>query len=98
MGYHPSGVSVNTSTEFVRPGGNEGDELVGISQVVKIGTLHGSAHLHVVLSSLRLCIWFKPLFFRHKSSLYPHNVLRLARSHSRLWIAYKAYGRVDNVD
>lgn len=33
----PTGVSVNISTEFVRPGGREGEELIGIGEVVKIG-------------------------------------------------------------
>ena len=33
----PTGVSVNISCEFVRPGGREGDELIGIGEVVKLG-------------------------------------------------------------
>ena len=37
LGYHPTGVSVNVSTEFVRPGGKIGDELVGVGEVVKMG-------------------------------------------------------------
>ncbi|ORX41012.1 Thioesterase/thiol ester dehydrase-isomerase [Kockovaella imperatae] len=37
MGYHPTGVSVNASTEFVRPGGRSGDELIGVGEVVKLG-------------------------------------------------------------
>lgn len=33
----PTGVSVNISTEFLRPGGTEGDELVLESEVLKLG-------------------------------------------------------------
>ncbi len=33
----PTGVSVGISTEFVRPGGREGDELVIEGEVVKLG-------------------------------------------------------------
>lgn len=33
----PTGVSVNISCEFVRPGGREGDALKGIGEVVKLG-------------------------------------------------------------
>ena len=33
----PTGVSVNISTEFVRPGGKIGDELIGIGEVVQRG-------------------------------------------------------------
>ncbi|KAK4685818.1 acyl-coenzyme A thioesterase 13, partial [Tremellales sp. Uapishka_1] len=35
----PTGVSVNISCEFVRPGGREGDELIGIGEVIKIGVV-----------------------------------------------------------
>jgi acyl-coenzyme A thioesterase 13 len=39
MGYPPpTGVSVNISTEFVRPGGKVGDELISVGEVVKIRT------------------------------------------------------------
>ena len=34
----PTGVSVNISTEFVRPGGREGDDLFGVGEVTKLGT------------------------------------------------------------
>jgi acyl-coenzyme A thioesterase 13 len=38
MGYPPpTGVSVNISTEFVRPGGKVGDELISVGEVVKMG-------------------------------------------------------------
>lgn len=38
LGYTaPTGVSVNISTEFVRPGGKVGDEIVGIGEIVKMG-------------------------------------------------------------
>ena len=33
----PTGVSVNISTEFLRPGGTEGDEIILESQVLKLG-------------------------------------------------------------
>jgi len=33
----PTGVSVNVSCEFVRPAGKEGDELIGVGEVVKVG-------------------------------------------------------------
>jgi len=33
----PTGVSVNISCEFVRPGGKEGEELIGVGEVVKMG-------------------------------------------------------------
>jgi acyl-coenzyme A thioesterase 13 len=33
----PTGVSVNISCEFVRPGGREGDLLKGVGEVVKMG-------------------------------------------------------------
>jgi acyl-coenzyme A thioesterase PaaI-like protein len=35
----PTGVSVNISCEFVRPGGREGDLLTGVGEVVKMGKL-----------------------------------------------------------
>ncbi|KAL1410012.1 hypothetical protein Q8F55_004014 [Vanrija albida] len=33
----PTGASVNISCEFVRPGGRDGDELIGIGEVVQLG-------------------------------------------------------------
>lgn len=40
----PTGVSVNISTEFVRPGGREGDNLYGIGEVTKLGKLQAPYH------------------------------------------------------
>lgn len=36
----PTGVSVGISTEFVRPGGGEGDVIVMEGEVVKLGNSH----------------------------------------------------------
>lgn len=38
LGYPaPTGVSVNISTEFVRPGGKVGDDIIGVGEIVKMG-------------------------------------------------------------
>jgi len=44
----PTGVSVNISCEFVRPGGRVGDELIGVGEVVKLGR---SIKMHGCMSS-----------------------------------------------
>jgi len=33
----PTGMSVNISTEFVRPGGKVGDEIIAVGEVTKMG-------------------------------------------------------------
>ena len=49
----PTGVSVNISTEFLRPGGTEGDEIVLESEVLKLGP--SSSHLMPANDSERSC-------------------------------------------
>lgn len=33
----PTGASINISTEFARPGGRVGDELISVGEVVRLG-------------------------------------------------------------
>lgn len=60
----PTGVSVNISTEFVRPGGREGDELFGVGEVTKIGESRSVAflvsHTQSPLSNLQARLWRTP--------------------------------------
>lgn len=87
----PTGMSVNISTEFVRPGGKVGDEIIAVGEVTKMGESFAPQRAESLCQERR---WTKggQADIRPDVGIYPSQLLHARREAGGFWITYEVHG------